>query len=331
MSLMEEILSTIGRALPSPDPNHLGMFIGPGAKNWDAQRAAQMQDLEHQLVRPEPAWHQTGTFRGADTKLRQEISDKDARLNYSALNPEDPLAANEMYKLWEVLDHPKLYENYPELAELFVQIKQAPGSRSGFQTRTATDSSPHIQSVGPDGEEILSTLLHEVQHAIQTIEGFSKGGSPGEFSQQGYSPFESFEQYKKLAGETEARLTESRANMNDSQRKALAPVSSRAGRIGGPSHHYFEQILKPQSPGGFANVRPKADLAEIYEELAETNKTGPYDPQTTPEEIKAVNAIVNTVLATGGLAGAYSLANYIQELLEKQEQPDPLDILNTIS
>ena len=57
----------------------------------------------------------------------------------------------------------------------------------------------------------LSTIAHEVQHAIQQEEGFAVGGSE---TSEG-----SFEGYKRLAGETEARNVSSRLNMTPEERR----------------------------------------------------------------------------------------------------------------
>jgi hypothetical protein len=100
-----------------------------------------------------------------------------------------------------------------------------------------------------------SFLLHEVQHAIQEREGFAKGGSPASFANKttqselqniksnamsaykkgeitidqfyeidGMSAQEfQFNQYKRLAGEAEARNVQTRMNMSLAERAEKAP------------------------------------------------------------------------------------------------------------
>ena len=56
-------------------PNMAGMFIGKGAKTWDAVKASQAIDMEKAGVDPRKIWTETGNWRGPDGKWRQEIPD----------------------------------------------------------------------------------------------------------------------------------------------------------------------------------------------------------------------------------------------------------------
>ena len=79
--------------------------------------------------------------------------------------------------LGERLEHPKLYEAYPQLKDMdvrFVEPDVLKGAQGQFDPATMTVS---IDRTLPD-EKALSVLLHETQHSVQDIEpGFSKGGS----------------------------------------------------------------------------------------------------------------------------------------------------------
>lgn len=107
-------------------------------------------------------------------------------------------------KLSDVLDHPELYKNYPELADMDVQ-KLLPSidnyDRAG-QFSTVSDK-PVIRVRGDmTSEEIHSSLLHEIQHAIQDREGFEQGthgSSPG---------------YAHNMGEAEARTVQKNMHMS---------------------------------------------------------------------------------------------------------------------
>lgn len=65
-------------------------------------------------------------------------------------------------------------------------------------------------------KEALNVVLHEVQHAIQNIEGFSRGGNK---KQDG-----GYQNYLNLHGEQEARDTEARKNLDGEQRKGITPA-----------------------------------------------------------------------------------------------------------
>ncbi len=244
----------------------LKMFIGPSAKTWNAAKAKQAQDLLDKGVSPEQVWSQTGTFRGADGKLRQEISDHAATMPNFGKNQET--------KMLSVLDHQSLYDAYPAQQYANVNItsesslpphlrklpfKDAKGSYSHGGDNL--DDLIEVTAYTPDSAK--STALHELQHAIQQREGFAKGGSPsqfagvsaesqksldeinailnsGEYSMKEYQTLlqqkrdilnnsapglSSNEQYRRLAGEAEARLTQSRMGMNPMQRAASFPPS----------------------------------------------------------------------------------------------------------
>lgn len=62
-------------------PMMLGTFIGKNSKLWSASKADIAQQLEKSGVAPEEIWKKTGTVRGIDGKLRQEISDAPAKFN----------------------------------------------------------------------------------------------------------------------------------------------------------------------------------------------------------------------------------------------------------
>lgn len=74
--------------------------------------------------------------------------------------------------LWEVLDNPELYNAYPELKNIPVTIKKF---GSGFLGVYLPDEKRIMLNENSHDKE--RTLLHEVQHAIQDIEGFAKGGN----------------------------------------------------------------------------------------------------------------------------------------------------------
>lgn len=69
------------------------------------------------------------------------------------------------------------------------------------------------------GRALMDTVLHEVQHAIQTREGFAAGGSPE--SMGGVADADRL--YRRLAGEVEARNVEARRAMTADDRVAISP------------------------------------------------------------------------------------------------------------
>lgn len=128
----------------------------------------------------------------ADKKPRFEIDDSGAKLKGSLEDiinkmPYEQklkvLGSGQGVKLGELLDHPELFKNYPELKN--ISVKQLNLEHSGNQG-TVGSYSPEFNQItvsaermgGKWGDKEKSILLHEIQHAIQQKEGFARGGSP---------------------------------------------------------------------------------------------------------------------------------------------------------
>lgn len=116
----------------------------------------------------------TGWFPGKyDDKMRWEVPDQEARYLPATKQwgkGSDQWAAN----LDEIIDHPALFEAYPEAR----QIRVSRLATSEPQGGSFSSSSNRISlNALKDNMENFSTLLHEVQHWIQNKEGFAKGGN----------------------------------------------------------------------------------------------------------------------------------------------------------
>lgn len=139
--------------------------------------AINMEDGGHA---PEEIFHQTGWFRGVDGLWRFELADTDAKIRTGNLRNDFGL---EKFKLTRrrtfadrldlILDHPTLFQAYPQLAGLHTELTIGKGETGGvFYSDTGK-----IEARGETLAEARSVLLHEVAHAIQTIEDFARGGN----------------------------------------------------------------------------------------------------------------------------------------------------------
>lgn len=97
-------------------------------------------------------------FDGVDGKPRFEVDDSGAKIK----NPNGKM-------LGEILDHPELFKNYPELQNMTVRVDPNLRGNGEFQ--------PWDNSITVKSASDLGTLLHETQHGIQTKEGFAKGAN----------------------------------------------------------------------------------------------------------------------------------------------------------
>ena len=79
-------LATLGggtalKALAHGLPLVGGMFVGKGAKTWDAVMASKAMELEKAGADPRAIWKETGNWKGTDGHWRQEIPDNAAGWN----------------------------------------------------------------------------------------------------------------------------------------------------------------------------------------------------------------------------------------------------------
>lgn len=157
----------------------LGSFAGVKSQTFKGQK---LNDLGHAQVmeaagdHPDVIWSKTGMARGTDGRWRYEIDDSKSKFNKDwAANPTEAQkrAGVKSVPLPEVLDHPELYKAYPQLKDVTVNYEHAyPGTGAEW------DSGLKIITMGKGSHGNQGVLMHEVQHAIQDIEGFAKGGNP---------------------------------------------------------------------------------------------------------------------------------------------------------
>jgi hypothetical protein len=191
------------------------IMMGPTSKTWNQASADLAMQMEREGRDPTAIWRATGTFRGADGKLRQEIPDwamaftpKAARQRQAeaytrrrdralaaATTPEEAQDIKEFYKpelknaiynlkgkTSEFIDHPELRAAYPELFNR--EFKQLEPDHPEFTS--AQDVSgffdPKTKAITLNGDfpenDQRDTALHELQHAVQQIEGWQGGASP---------------------------------------------------------------------------------------------------------------------------------------------------------
>jgi hypothetical protein len=122
-----------------------------------------------------------------DGKLRWEIPDNDAKFVSSSVFAN---AANAIFggetaeqlvgKLGDILDHKQLFDAYPDLKNIDVLMADLRGTRAEYRPVSKTFSLPEQITVSyrSDPQKVKSSILHEIQHAIQAREGFARGTSP---------------------------------------------------------------------------------------------------------------------------------------------------------
>jgi len=182
--------------------NPVGMLVGKSAKGMQ-ELINQADLLAKQGIPDYKITEITGLERvpmgqGRMPEWGKQISDVGVVIKQDILQRlETPLQKNINYgrqtpveniTVGDLLDHPELFNAYPEL-------KNIPAEKvSGMMFGTEAYYDPKSNIVGLKGlnpylmdkvdkqlVDSTSYLLHELQHAVQTIEGFPRGGNTKEF------------------------------------------------------------------------------------------------------------------------------------------------------
>lgn len=218
---------------PNPDTPNKFMFTGPKSESG---------------VNP---WS-SNAVRGSDNILRDEISDRHSRFTPSPHYPGEDTSAHVSTSLGNMLDHPDLYAQYPQLKDMPVHSYDMGKGYGGAYDDVS--KSIHLNNTRPIAEQ-HTTILHEAQHAIQDIEQY-----PGfvAASKVGGTEHMSSSDYAKDINENEARATEARQYLNSQERAAQKVMFMRKSDIASDPTYKSD------------------DLERIYHSLSEN-----YEPNKT--------------------------------------------------
>jgi GNAT superfamily N-acetyltransferase len=176
-------------------------FAGQKAQTADKSALDRAKTLIEKGYKPNAVRQLTGWFKGKyDDKWRFEIDDSKMEINeedFETYNDrmieQDGVRRKMSFReadvsLRDILNHPKLFRAYPQLADARVtmMIHENATPRGRYQGEQVEGNDPYWMDIdihARDIGEAKSILLHEVQHAIQRIEGFARGSSPAEVEQ----------------------------------------------------------------------------------------------------------------------------------------------------
>lgn len=196
-------------------------FGGENAQRADLEALDRAQDMERRGVAMENIFRETGWYTGADGKWRFEIDDsgmeysrwgdmnRSDRAEYARFRElegkfiDGTITQEEQTELRQLLDqghgpgraeeqqtlrlsdfvrHDELYQNYPQLRQAALRFADLPeGTHGSYNTGTNTITLNNSLRDAPE-----DTLVHEIQHAIQSAEGFSGGSSPEYWARREY-------------------------------------------------------------------------------------------------------------------------------------------------
>jgi len=304
-------------------------FAGERAKNANHSLLQQAKDELAQGVDPETIRQKTGWFQGKDGKWRFEINDDSALIT--------PYEAYDDYRfeqlvngqngetlevpLSEVWKDEALFNAYPQLANLKVEIKPLDNKRAGGWF--SPNENKIVLSNDATAGQMKSYLVHEVQHAIQNEENFANGSNINEelkmLPDNTYTGNESIDKriseikeqlrqpmlakeadklwdeisqlremqaernYRNSAGEVEARNVQTRLNMSKEERQNQSPESTEDVKRSNQNVRYLSDFSYS------LNEDPNSDFAKAVDAFVNGDevKTS-ISLGTTPDVLKMI-------------------------------------------
>lgn len=180
--------------------------LDPG-NNLDFEHAVQMakKGCDPTLIKIQTGWE-----KGVDGLWRYEIDDP--FLSTEAIEDYVKPRFGEAINIRMLLRDKQILAAYPEFQELTLYAMYSPRNGTAGYYNPATNGM--VVSMGSPSDkfeyQIEGVLLHEIQHLIQEIEGFARGGNPKTLGRR---------RYMRLAGEVEARNIALRHNLTAEERR----------------------------------------------------------------------------------------------------------------
>ena len=229
-------------------------FAGVNAKTADKMKLATAEQMLKEGKDSETVRRETGWFKGYDGKWRFEIDDSELKVATNGKYSRNPMIKRyaeliekvyfdftasieeqtelkeldqklkdvslEPEYLGDIIEHPQLFVAYPQLQGVKIAFIR------GIDTNKASyhpgfNEIAISQSLRLQPEKLKNVLIHEIQHAIQEIEGLAGGSNVEMFNDTAEKT--AFEQYYNTAGEIEARDAANRLKMSEEQRKNTRP------------------------------------------------------------------------------------------------------------
>ena len=182
-------LRTFGGKGMDLDDDQTSRFADARSKFTEALNTVDVNDPAAFYDLNKKIWKETGWFiNPKDRQWRYEIDDKQSVVSFADIAANKNLTTSEvidnfrtnssLIKLPELFKHDKLFERYPHLKDMDVLFYESNtdelGSQSPGQNKININTAVlDIRSM----PQLQSTILHEIQHAIQDYEGFSIGAN----------------------------------------------------------------------------------------------------------------------------------------------------------
>lgn len=203
---------------------NVGMAAGPGT----------MAGVKSQTSKMGGDW-----FKGSDGKMRYEISDEGMKL------VDRDWKFGDKGKVSDFIDHPELFKAYPQLKDINFEVAPKDYEYIASYNHGSKTLMVNPRAVKAGDEGLLDVVSHELQHSVQSIEGFSPGSNPNvalgkaliattkiKDKDEAKSIFNALTNqanafanyfYQRTPGEVEANLTAARRKLTAEERKKWSP------------------------------------------------------------------------------------------------------------
>lgn len=189
-------------------------YAGANANGANLESLREAQAMQEAGADMESIRKATGWHEGMDSKWRFEINDSRMQLRTDAADIPNYTT------LGELVDAPELFEAYPDMADLSVTFHTLEGGQNGGYSRKF-DSIELSRDLKNRPETLLNSLIHEVQHAIQSREGFASGANPAYWNRRMENGFDSRTAEERREG---ARLQEQYEQIRESDPQFVAAM-----------------------------------------------------------------------------------------------------------
>jgi len=178
---------SVGGAIKVSQAMLIAAFSSAKKADWD-----KFTELEKLAAAPKEIYRETGIYRGPIDQIpRMYLSDRKAKIKPKVLITTDvptnkgivtnvKLPEGYVFRLDEILDHPELFSEAPELSA--VLVKPNPVGAKSLGTGQYAPGGNMMVGNAKDENSFLSVLLHETQHAVQELDGFVGGANSRYFS-----------------------------------------------------------------------------------------------------------------------------------------------------
>jgi len=169
-AIVDDIVNGIGPKTSDGKARETGVqysIAGEQAIGANLTTLVKAKQLDRDGKTAEKIWNETKWWKGKDGKWRFEISDENLTLK--------DWLPNKRGKLEDFIEHDALFKAYPFLRGINV-IRDLPGG--GAKGKSDAGRAIHLQTEKfLSGEDLRSTIAHEVQHQIQRYEDFAGGAN----------------------------------------------------------------------------------------------------------------------------------------------------------